>query len=332
MQSSREKSKDGLQQVQGGMRLSQIRVSPETEKILAEAKLMLPDLLLAPPPNVPLDNFLEAQKALHATIAVRPTRPTTAAPPLKTTLPMLNAALGGGIPAGRIVQLAGSPGSGKTLLAWHIAVSALRQGHCVIWLETTSSTLDIHTRLHQLCGDSGMQRLILIAIKDFDHCISVLRNIKHDHVKLQLVSSPQSHGKVLANPRVVILDCLAALISPILGLRDGAWNGHVGLNHIAVLLRWMAVHTRASVVVSNRVVNSDKGPKPALGNVWSCFADVTFMHERVVDSDAADADADADVMRQVDGEFKVCISSKRGAPKQFRFGVDENGIHDTVDV
>lgn len=50
-----------------------------------------------------------------------------------TTLPMLNVALGDGIPAGRIGQFAGLPGSGKSLPTLYIAVSVLGQGDCGSW-------------------------------------------------------------------------------------------------------------------------------------------------------------------------------------------------------
>lgn len=63
------------------------------------------------------------------------TRPT--APPWPTGLPPLDAALGGGIPRGRLTELTGTRGVGKTALLKRVVANVLQQGGWVAWIDAT---------------------------------------------------------------------------------------------------------------------------------------------------------------------------------------------------
>jgi recombination protein RecA len=64
------------------------------------------------------------------------------APGLPTGLARLDAALpGGGIPVGRITELLGPPGLGKTTVAHSLAAATIRSGGSVAWIDATR-TLD----------------------------------------------------------------------------------------------------------------------------------------------------------------------------------------------
>jgi RecA/RadA recombinase len=58
-----------------------------------------------------------------------------AIPRLATGLPLLDAALGGGLPRGRVTELAGPRSTGRTGLACAIAASATRAGETIAWVD-----------------------------------------------------------------------------------------------------------------------------------------------------------------------------------------------------
>jgi hypothetical protein len=61
-------------------------------------------------------------------------RPGTVAR-LPTGLAALDDALGGGLPRGRVTELAGPPGTGRTGLACAVAASATRAGETIAWVD-----------------------------------------------------------------------------------------------------------------------------------------------------------------------------------------------------
>jgi len=54
---------------------------------------------------------------------------------LPTGLAVLDEALGGGLPRGRIAELAGAPSTGRTGLACAIAAAATRAGETIAWVD-----------------------------------------------------------------------------------------------------------------------------------------------------------------------------------------------------
>jgi len=58
-----------------------------------------------------------------------------AVPRLPTGLEALDAALGGGLPRGRLTELAGRPSTGRTGLACAVAAAATRTGETIAWID-----------------------------------------------------------------------------------------------------------------------------------------------------------------------------------------------------
>jgi len=58
-----------------------------------------------------------------------------AVPRLSTGLPALDAVAGGGLPRGRVTELAGPPGAGRTGIAFAIAARATRAGETIAWVD-----------------------------------------------------------------------------------------------------------------------------------------------------------------------------------------------------
>ncbi|WP_026848648.1 hypothetical protein [Gemmatimonas phototrophica] len=83
-----------------------------------------------PPPTLSLEG-LQAQ--LQAVVVGG----RTAGEPFSTGLPALDAALGGGIPRGRITELTGALAVGKTALLRRVVASVLHTGVWVAWIDAT---------------------------------------------------------------------------------------------------------------------------------------------------------------------------------------------------
>src|SRR5438093_12079219 len=67
-------------------------------------------------------------------IRLASTRPERVAR-LSTGLAVLDEALGGGLPRGRVTELAGAPSTGRTGLACAIAATATRAGETIAWVD-----------------------------------------------------------------------------------------------------------------------------------------------------------------------------------------------------
>lgn len=59
---------------------------------------------------------------------------------LQTDVLPLNAALGGGIPRGRVIEIASKEGTGKTTLMLHAARTIVEKGHSVLYIDTERAT------------------------------------------------------------------------------------------------------------------------------------------------------------------------------------------------
>lgn len=295
------------------MRISELLLSPATKKAIEDANIPLMHLLL-PDCKLPPEILKEGRDALCSVIGARAERVTDPPPPIPSASRLLNDALGGGLPATRIIQLTGASLSGKTRTALSFASSVLDEGHSVIWLETTTSTYEVHTALRALSGDDNLSRFLIIPLKNFEHAISVLQAIKEDFKTLQILKPGESSAEqLLAKPRLIVLDSLATFVAPVLGLRTRNFSGHAALNQILALLRWLATRSSASIVVTNRVVRAGNGVKPALGNLLASYADVTMLFERLANSEM---------------DIRIALSSKRGRDRDCLLTLSKDGIAD----
>lgn len=87
---------------------------------------------------------------------------------LSTGVPALDDLLGGGLEPGVITQLYGGPGSGKSVLSIIAAVSCLRAGRGVIFIDTEGFSIE---RFRQVAGDAAeslARELILYEPHDFE--------------------------------------------------------------------------------------------------------------------------------------------------------------------
>ncbi len=78
----------------------------------------------------------------------------------------LDKLLGGGLEAGIITNVYGSPGCGKTNFALQASVSCIKQGKKVIFVDTESGLSP--ERFHQMNGsEDGLKKLLILKPRDF---------------------------------------------------------------------------------------------------------------------------------------------------------------------
>lgn len=297
------------------MRLSDIStIAPSTLSALQKANLhtatqllSLPSIELSRVTSLPTATIQATLQKIYSATAARaqPAKLSTA-PPLETGLDSLDTALNGGLQPHRVTQLVGPPLSGKTQLALSVTATTLAADKSVLWLSSSTSSHALTTRLRAILRarnhapdavSRALSNLLILPASTHAKALHVIHTLRRDITLLVTISAPSEKQPglqaLLRDPRLVVFDSPTACLSPLLGLRahDG-WTGHVALVEVATALRWFAVRTDAAVLITNRVVRSEREAppfgslRPALGNAWASFVDVSVMLERDDELDA----------------------------------------------
>ncbi|KAI9562068.1 putative RAD51D [Daphnia sinensis] len=179
---------------------------------------------------------------------------------IKSGIDMVDKMLDGGIPSGRLVEVFGESGSGKTQFALQLtANTALKQQHPVCYLTTSDAKAErIMDIMH------GLQ-------KDADYLKS-LERIHFCYVNdvYQLMEMLWTPG--MREYKLVIIDSLATLFLPI---RGDSFNDAISLlNKVASDLKRLAVVHQCVVLTVNHVSKGPaegtaSTPTPFLGRYWS---------------------------------------------------------------
>lgn len=91
----------------------------------------------------------------------------------------LDVLIGGGYPKKMISQIYGEPGSGKSTFCLTAAISVLKAGRSVVYIDTESFSVD---RFTQIAGDAAealSERFYLYEAADFDQQASMIQDAKH---------------------------------------------------------------------------------------------------------------------------------------------------------
>ncbi|CAL9685124.1 unnamed protein product [Knipowitschia caucasica] len=187
---------------------------------------------------------------------------------ISTGHPRLDQLLDSGLYTGELTELAGGAGSGKTQVCLGVAVhTALHLKQSVIFIDTTGGITG--SRLLQMiqCGGRGaeeetaaLQRIHVFRVFDVFSLLDCLYNLRH--CGLQQVSGGG------ASVRVVIMDSVCSVLSPLLGSR--VKEGLSLMVQVGCLLKVLAKDFNVAVLVTNHVTRSVGGRvRPALGVSWS---------------------------------------------------------------
>ncbi|XP_064022402.1 DNA repair protein RAD51 homolog 4 [Pogoniulus pusillus] len=189
---------------------------------------------------------------------------------LPTGSPSLDQLLDSGLYTGEVTELMGAPGSGKTQVCLGIAASvSLGLKQQVLFLDSTAGFTA--SRLSQIYGAQtgdkqeqleALQRVQVVHVFDIYEMLRALQELR-DGLSQQVVSS-------VGPLKVVVIDSVSAVISPLLGGRQA--EGLAIMMQLARELKTLAREFSLAIVVTNQVTrdsSSSGALKPALGRSWS---------------------------------------------------------------
>ncbi|XP_023215141.1 DNA repair protein RAD51 homolog 4-like isoform X1 [Centruroides sculpturatus] len=209
-----------------------------------------------------------------------------------TGCPRLDEILDGGIYTGEITEIVGPPAAGKTQLCHSMVTSVcLETRHSALYIDTGGSfscrrIADMlkSRNVSQMDADNILQRIHMVNAYDVFELMKLLEDLK-----IQLCSQSLTPYR---NLKLVILDSVAAVISPRLGIQNS--DGRGLMVHLAYLLKNLCSDHALAVVICNNTVRGDDGMfKPALGQYWKFVPSVTLQMER----DSRDGDLHSNVRK-----------------------------------
>ncbi|PXF46324.1 DNA repair protein RAD51-like [Gracilariopsis chorda] len=286
------------------MRLQDLPLNPETLQALQSANETVESLLCHPfnePHNsLPQHLISDAHAALHR-VAVR------ASPSLKWGTSLLTPCASFnhnvGLPSTTVLQLYGTSLAGKTMICISLAAAVLKQTQRVIWLDTCAG----EWLLRAAVSNHSDAQIDLLTVRTATNAPQIVHQLRA--LISELPSLPNA-----PMPRLLIFDSPASVLSPVLGLKGpNGWSGHTAMQQITTLISRFITLSSATVVVTNRVV--DSATRPALGNIWSNFVDVHLFCQRV----------DAHEQRL---ELRLTVTSKRAPTSTFSVLITDQGMTD----
>jgi len=199
----------------------------------------------------------------------------TAPQPIDTQNPKLNQLLGGGLFPGEVLELVGASGKGKTQLCLHVAFHVASRGEDVFVLDTCSS-FDVqrgHALMSKPTDAPGEMKLARQEAMSHVHVQPVF-DVFDLLAKLELVRQ-RCAGSVGPHPRLLIIDALGSVMSPI--MRNGRGFALIAETERAV--KSIAADFNVAVVTTNSMAATGDGSAstdklvPALGERWCVMAD-----------------------------------------------------------
>ncbi|EFJ24222.1 hypothetical protein SELMODRAFT_101803, partial [Selaginella moellendorffii] len=178
--------------------------------------------------------------------------------------------LKGGLKDGTITELVGPSSSGKTQLCMHSAACVAYHHKFSVAYVDASSSFSAERVLQMMCGRrcssiaiEAMRRIFCFKVYDVHGLLEVLHSL-YDPARFVPISFP---GPV--HLRLVIVDCLASVLSPILG-----GNNAQGLCSQVDSISYVLFYCK---ITNNTVAAEDEELKPALGESWKSVPHVRLM-------------------------------------------------------
>ena len=218
----------------------------------------------------------------------------------------LDAVLGGGLRCGSVTELVGCSSSGKTQLCLQSATAAAACCASVLYVDSGQAvSVERLEQMHRGLAQSGsagallpllpsLQNLSVVALHDAHGLLALLHSVSASLQRAE--QQPQSAGA--AGLRLLIVDSVASLLSPVLGGRGAQHRGHALLSSIAHALHAVAQQQRLAVLLTNNTTanvgrreaeEATAAVHAALGESWRCVADTRL--ELTVDRAEAEAEA-----------------------------------------
>ncbi|KAH7939772.1 DNA repair protein RAD51 homolog 4 [Rhipicephalus sanguineus] len=188
-------------------------------------------------------------------------------------------AVGGGVYTGRITEIVGAGNSGKTQLCHSLAANVAIASHFgVLYVDALSCFSP--ERLRQIVTrasrgsdvrtETALSKVRHVAACDLLEVVQVV-----DQVQESLCSA-RNKDEFLTNVKMIIVDSLAAVASPVL-TGDHYVGGLSLLAHLCNALQHLVARFRMAIVVTNDFVTGEGGVmKPALGRYWEDVPSVSL--------------------------------------------------------
>eukprot|EP00051_Salpingoeca_urceolata_P022365 m.362790 g.362790 ORF g.362790 m.362790 type:complete len:346 (-) comp19962_c0_seq11:116-1153(-) len=178
---------------------------------------------------------------------------------LKTGVSSLDVLLHGGWRSGEWCELFGLSNSGKTQICVTSMLSVAACNRAKVVFINTHGPATMH-RLHQMAAMKGQDRVTVFSRIDTFVAFNVFQLFSQLlAIRQRLATQPPG------TTRLVVIDSLAAILSPIVGAKT---HGHALLQRVSRTLKALADDFSLAILTTNFSVNPVT-PRPALGVAWS---------------------------------------------------------------
>lgn len=231
---------------------------------------------------------------------------------------------GGGLRAGEVTEVVGGAAAGKTALCLQACASALADPTATVAFVdsanafTPTRLLPLLPHADVMTAMSALARLRCWRVHDGQSLLALL------HQLLDELASPHQEGDYARNLRLVVVDCVASLLAPLL---SSASLGHSLVSGISRALRLLATRHNLVVLVTNYVVGGDEESrgvvKPALGESWGMTSATRLYVHRQASSMQSGADGTISALY-----YAALVKSSRQECTGDRvwFGIDGQGL------
>jgi len=238
---------------------------------------------------------------------------------LSTGCPGFDNMLNGGLWTGECLEVFGIPGTGKTQFCKTMCASVLQSPEkSVLYMDANGSfvcerLLEIVANRNDLCTpqflEDAFSRIKLLRVFDAQSLLVELRRFEGE-LTLQV-------EKFLCQVKLLILDSITPLISPILG--GGQTQGHMLMMEIGRVIKQIGVkHNIACVIVNGAVMDTDPERtstyKPALGKSWKSVPHTRLYFETTDNVESTSKSSHAILTKSsrqaVGGSARFCITAK----------------------
>lgn len=236
----------------------------------------------------------------------------------------LDELLDGGLYSGELTEIVGAAGAGKSQICMNIALStAMKTKKNVLYVDTGGSMSGTRIREMLQGWNSSLEdqevcdilsRISVIQAFDIFSVVDVLEGVRQ-----KLHVNTEENDDEMQHLRMIIVDSVAAVVSPILGGQQ--IHGHSLMVNLSRILKSLAVEHSVAVVITNNVVTdsskSSFSTKPALGPTWAHVPNTRLFIQR-------------SPISQVDGTERVATvikSSRQKLHVSCAFYIHNTGLH-----
>lgn len=238
----------------------------------------------------------------------------------------LDELLAGGLYTGELTEIVGAAGVGKSQICMSIAMfAAMEAKKNVLYVDTGGSLSGARIREMLQGWNSSLNEqevcniLSRISVIQAFDIFSILGAL--EVVRQRLQGEENTDGDNTQDLRMIIVDSVAAVISPILGGQQ--IHGHSLMVNLSRILKSLAIEHSVAVVVANNVVTDSSkslfSTKPALGPTWAHVPNTRLFIQKNPASqvDSLEAERIATVIK----------SSRQKLQVSCAFYIDHGGLH-----